>query len=132
MCRSPYDAVAGRSFIEQAFELFQEQGDVTGTLLSWYAAVWSVMYEWRLRPLGRLVDWIEKYLTANPVFPSPEIEGAVATAMAMALTYGRPSHPDHRSWVEKSLELIPTCGQQLDQHPGLHYSDGVLLLAGRI
>ena len=105
VCRLPYDAAASCSLIDQAFEMFQEEHDAAGTLFAWSGAVWSTVHGWKLQQLGARVEWLEKYFSAHPTFPSQEVEAAVAIGMAGALTFGMPSHPDLNKWADNCVKF---------------------------
>lgn len=105
MCRQLYDTAVSRSYMESAFELFQEQSDSVGTLLAWSGIAWSAIYEWNLAPLGPCIEWFEKYLSDHPSFPSAEIEAVAAATMGASLVLYQPWHPDLRIWVGRSLRL---------------------------
>jgi LuxR family transcriptional regulator, maltose regulon positive regulatory protein len=103
VCRLPYDATESRSLADRALTAFLRDDDVTGIFVAWSGATWSIMYAWRLELLQAQITWFEEYYTHHRRFASVEVEAAVGAAMSIALTYGRPSHPDFITWVERSL-----------------------------
>jgi LuxR family transcriptional regulator, maltose regulon positive regulatory protein len=94
----------GRTYLEQAFELFNEREDDTGALLSWIGLVDAMIFGFEdLKPLDRWIDWLNKRMGRNPSFPSLEIEADVASVMVMALLWRRPDRITMRQWIDRAL-----------------------------
>jgi DNA-binding SARP family transcriptional activator len=106
VCRMLHSLPDARSSLEKAFELFQEQADLPGTLLSWAAAVDTILFEWDdYTRLDSWIDWMEGYMNRGGLFPSINIEARVASSMTGALAFRRPGHPDTERWVDRTLRL---------------------------
>jgi len=94
----------GRACLEQAFELFNERGDVTGALLTWIGLVDTMIFGFEdLKPLDRWIDWLDERMDRDPRFPSLEIEADVASVMAVALMWKRPERNALRLWIDRAL-----------------------------
>jgi LuxR family maltose regulon positive regulatory protein len=104
-CRVPFDPKEGLRHFENAFELFQTQGDMRGALLAWSGAVNAVLLGWDdFSPLNSLINWF--YERADSItFPSTEMEAECASSMAGAMVWRQPDHPDIGEWVERALNL---------------------------
>jgi len=110
-CRQPFDPAESRRFFEEAFRLFEEQGDGTGTLLAWSGAVDAIVFEWNdFTLLDRWIEWLDRSGQPNGSFPSSEVEARVASSMAVALLYRHPDRPDIRKWMERSLSASREAG----------------------
>lgn len=104
ICQTPVQPLQSRAALDRAFRLFRDRGDAAGTLLAWAGTVNTFMYEWNdFRPLDPLVEWLDGYITANPDFPSPEIETAVSCSMIGALFFRMPERQDRGAWVARAL-----------------------------
>ena len=94
----------GRNQLEQAFILFEEGGDDAGALLAWAGIADTFIYDFdHFKPLDRWIDWLDERITRNTLFPTPEIESAVASSMVGALVWRRPDHAAMRQWITRAL-----------------------------
>jgi LuxR family transcriptional regulator, maltose regulon positive regulatory protein len=102
-CRLPSNPKEGLRYFEKAFELFQLEGDATGTLLAWSGAVNAVLLDWDdFGPLDFLIAWLHKR-TCRLAFPSLEVEAECASSMAGALVWRHPEHAGIGEWIERAL-----------------------------
>lgn len=100
---NPSDA---QIIFEQVFEQFVTQGEQAGALLAWTNLVRCILFQWKGLP--RLDQWIDRFASLQPdgaPYPNAEIEAHVAEAMAGALVWRRPAHPQTRYWLERAIDL---------------------------
>jgi hypothetical protein len=115
-----------REIFDHAFRLFQEQGDASGTLLAWAGMVNTFMFDWNdFRPLDQLVEWLDQYTSANPDFPSAEIETMVACSMIGALLFRMPERQDRAAWVARALK-----GSRMMKSPELRMQARSITISG--
>jgi LuxR family transcriptional regulator, maltose regulon positive regulatory protein len=126
MCRLPYDPVASRLLFDEAFSLFEKDGDATGSLLAWCGGVSSIAFEYRdLWLLDERIEWLDAYMKdALAPFPSSEVECIVASAMVFALMVHRPYHKDFEAWIKRTptfsaIMTSPSIRVQVFQLPTL-------------
>jgi hypothetical protein len=101
---------ASRHF-EAALERFTAAGDVSGQLLTWCGLVDAVFFAWSdAAHFDRCIAWLEERLAAGLAFPSPEIEGLVASRMTTAIYFRQLEHPDLAAWSARSLVLARASG----------------------
>jgi LuxR family maltose regulon positive regulatory protein len=106
VCQMPFNPAESRKHFEKSFQLFNEQDDTVGILLSWAAVVDSVLFEWDdFTILDPWIEWLDHRMRLDPSFPSTEVEAYVVSSMAGALGWRRPQHPDTKKWVKRSLSL---------------------------
>jgi len=106
ICQMPSGPSESRKYLERAFQLFNEQDDTIGTLLSWAAVVDSILFEWDdFTVLDAWIEWFKNLMKQNTSFPSPEVEAVVASSMAGALEWRQPQHPDIEKWIERAVSL---------------------------
>ena len=91
--------------LEQAFTVFRRQGDVTGMFLSWAGMIFAYMSEGVVVPMDRWIALLDDIMQDAPAFPSKGVEARVATAMLVAITMRRPSHPQAERWADRAIEL---------------------------
>jgi ATP/maltotriose-dependent transcriptional regulator MalT/DNA-binding SARP family transcriptional activator len=91
--------------LEQAFTAFRRQGDVTGMFLAWAGMIFAYLSEGVLIPMDRWIALFDDIMRDAPPFPSKGVEARVATAMLVATTLRRPSHPQAAHWAERAIEL---------------------------
>jgi len=102
--KQPYSLSESRMLFEQAFQLFQERQELTGTFLAWSGAVDTIVFEWNdFTLLDHWFQWLNESMQRDTPFPSPYLEARVASSMAGALLYREPFHPNIRRWMERSL-----------------------------
>ncbi len=107
MGKLPHDLRESRACLERAFPLFKQQMDAAGLYLSWCGIVDTFVFEWSdFTPLDHWIAEIETVMTADPLFPSPEIEARVASAMFCALMYRQPQHADLPLWEARVKGIV--------------------------
>lgn len=114
MCRLPYTPDRSRGCFAQAFDLFRQQHDTEGALLSWSRIVESFLAEWG--DFSALDPWthiLEEILAESPVPLSPDIEARVATARFCAYMFRQPHHPRTRDAAAHALQMALT-GNDID------------------
>jgi LuxR family maltose regulon positive regulatory protein len=90
--------------LEQAFTAFRRLGDTTGTYIAWAGAIFGLLSEGALVPMDHWIALLDDILPDAPAFPSKGVEARVATAMFVAITLRRPSHPKVAYWAERAIE----------------------------
>lgn len=120
----PADPKTGRQFVADAYELFSNDHDLLGRVLSLAAAVESYFI---LRSDMRGLDvWIAEGEMINPSMDDMgdlNIYGRFAAAMLGAMTIRSPAHPRIDFWIERSTTLM---NQGLDTN--LHITLGNFLV----
>jgi len=120
-CRLFVNPLEAENLFERAFEQFVSQGQQEGALLAWANVVRSILIQWTGFP--RLDRWIARFASLQPEgtpYPRPEIEAQVAEAMAGALVWRQPGHPQARQWLQRAIALG-------DQLPGSSPGHAVFL-----
>jgi len=106
ICRLAFDPAGARPCLEQAFLLFERDGDASGAYESWASIIDSIIYEWSdFHPLDRWLEVFSRLQQWRPEFPSPAIEAHVSSSVFNALMWRRPSHPDLPLWAERVKRL---------------------------
>jgi DNA-binding SARP family transcriptional activator len=106
-CRLPIDPVSAQRDYTRAFELFEQRGERTGTLLAWCGVVDSIWYAWHNLP--EIDGWIERFdaLTAkDATFPSAEVEATVSCTIFNALFWRRPYRDVIGPWAAKVTHVL--------------------------
>ncbi len=108
LARMQVDLPGARIGLRSAFAGFVLDRQVVGQLLCAAAQIKAIYFEYE--DFARMDEWIshiDHLLATNPVFPDPDAELFVHSAMLLAATYRQPAHP-----------LLPVCrarvGQLLD------------------
>jgi LuxR family maltose regulon positive regulatory protein len=110
ICRVPFDPAEGRAHFERSFRSFLSQNDTTGTLRAWAGAVNAVIVGWNdIAPFDSYIQWYYEQ-EGRIAFPSAEIEAEFASAMANAMVWRQPYHPDIGKWVERALDATRRSG----------------------
>ena len=116
-----YSPCEARDRFITAFHLFEAANDRKGVYLAWSGIVVSTLYEWNdFTLLDPWIEWLEKDLLEEPVFPTPEIEATVTVGMMSALMFRKPHHPQMDQWTERALFLARKYG---DQHLRIEAAD---------
>ncbi|HEX2244084.1 MAG TPA: hypothetical protein VHK27_12720 [Gammaproteobacteria bacterium] len=105
MCRLDLDPGESLPWFEQAFDEFRLQGDSTGIYLAWAGSIRAIHSD-AIGDAARLDRWIavlEEIMQAHGGFPSPQVEGVVASTMFFALVWRHPQHPELDHWRKRSL-----------------------------
>lgn len=103
-CAFVVNPAEGRACLEQAFQLFNEQGDDAGALQAWAGIADTFIYDFDdFKPLDRWIDWLDEWISREMPFPTSEIEAAVASAMVGVLVWRRPGHSAIQQWINKAL-----------------------------
>lgn len=106
ICRQAFDPPGSRECFQKAFTQMDASGDEAGTLLSWSAAVDTILAEWsNFAELDSWIGWLDNRLGPRSPFSSPRIEACVVSSMAGALLTRMPFHPDTRTWIERAYVL---------------------------
>jgi LuxR family transcriptional regulator, maltose regulon positive regulatory protein len=91
--------------LEQAFTVFRRQGDTMGMFLAWAGMIFAYIGEGVVVPMDRWIALLDDIMQDAPAFPSKGVEARVATAMLVAITMRRPSHPQAARWADRAIEL---------------------------
>ncbi len=103
----PLDPRASRRDFEQAFALFERQGDQAGLFLSWEGAVKSHLFAFDdLKDLDRWISMLENVLSRDSVFPCEAVEVRVVSAMFWAMVLRQPQHPSIGAWAGRLEDLL--------------------------
>lgn len=106
ICRQAFDPSGSRECFHKAFTQMDASGEEAGTLLSWSAAVDTILAEWSdFAELDPWIKWLDHRLGPRSAFSSPRIEACVVSSMAGALLTRMPFHPDTRPWIERAYAL---------------------------
>lgn len=104
VCNTPCGPAAGRPFLEKAFRVFEQRGDMTGAVLAWIGVMRTYIYEYDdFSPLDPWLDWMECCMQVHPEFPSVEIETQVAEVMLGGIMHRRPYTSRIGYWVDRAL-----------------------------
>ena len=93
--------------LNRAFELFDHEADVTGSMLSWSAVIDTIVVVWN--DYNVLDHWIERFDQLSqryPGYPSAEVESVVVQSIFKALAYRNPARPDLPEWEQRLEEII--------------------------
>ncbi len=114
LCRFPFNPSRSQSYLERAYELFNERKDIKGTFLAWSGMVEAIAFDNEdLRRLDRWIKELEARMEEYTQIPSEEINARVTTSMFFALFVRQPQHPDLESWAEKVLAVAT---RQIDEN----------------
>lgn len=106
LAKAPLDAQT--EFIK-AFELFEQRGDIPGSMQAWVMAVNAIITGWN--DFGELDQWITHFsrLQASHVdYPSPEIEALMVQGSCRALMWRQPANPDLPRLAGRLYQLVTT------------------------
>lgn len=108
-CRLGYDPAQARSYLEQAFDLFERTRDAEGLFTTWASLVDTFLYEWGdFTPLDRWIEVLDALLVRYRRPPTPELEARVAAGMLVALMYRQPYRPDLPHWARRVHSIVLT------------------------
>jgi LuxR family maltose regulon positive regulatory protein len=106
-CQLPYAPAESRYYLQQAYVLFQQAGQISGKLKAWSMIVESIVLEWSdLTLLDKWVDELEAFLVERPVFPNVELEARIVSGMLTALVLRRPSNPSISTWAQRLKSIV--------------------------
>ena len=101
------DPLLSREFLERAFELFKQKGEIAYMLLAWSSIIRVIIH--CIKGYDQLDHWIEELKThiQDPLqeFPSPWIGAQVSTCMFSALAQRQSGHPEIEQWADRALVL---------------------------
>lgn len=106
-CVNAENPAEAREELTRAFELFDEAGDRTGSMLSWVKAVYAIVVGWN--DLSELDAWIERFHRLRGRWPGPlppEIEALMTQSICQALTWRQPAHSELPKWVASLQKLV--------------------------
>ena len=108
VCRVHYDPARALKYFCKAFEKFQAQEEEEEyLLLAWSGAVQSILFERSgLVQLDSWMQWLDKRMEENPVFPSRKIAFEVISCVIGASVFRETSSLHFTQWFEQSLELM--------------------------
>ncbi|RPH84835.1 MAG: hypothetical protein EHM75_10415, partial [Desulfobacteraceae bacterium] len=101
------DPLLSRDFLERAFELFKQKGEIAYMLLAWSSIIRVIIH--CIKGYDQLDHWIDELNThiRDPLqeFPSPWIGAQVTTCMFSALAQRQSGHPEIEQWSNRALVL---------------------------
>jgi LuxR family maltose regulon positive regulatory protein len=101
-CQLSYVPAESRDYLQQAYVLFQQAGQVAGRLIAWSMIVESIVIEWSdLTLLDNWIDELESFFADRPVLSNVELEARIVGGMLTALVLRRPSHSSISTWAEQ-------------------------------
>ena len=114
VCVLPYDPEAARALLEQAYAVFNTQGDRVARLSAIGAIVDTYIFQWgNVHGLDRWINELEATLAdASVLAQAPPLPAAlqalVASTMFIALANRRPGHPQMSLWVARAWDIAVT------------------------
>lgn len=106
-CLMSQDPPVSHRYLEEAFWVFERQGDVPGQMAAWCAVVDSWLYAWddysRLDPW---IGWMDGHLEAFARLEDPRLRDGVAISMTWAIAHRRPTHPDAPEWIRRAEGIL--------------------------
>lgn len=110
-CALHTDQKSAKSSFLTAFELAKGR-DEKFSCLAWAGFVKTIRLEYdNFRQLDSWIPWLESYLAAGSAFPPPDVECAVARAMAWALILRRNDMGNQREWIDRAIRKAQQTGQ---------------------
>lgn len=106
-CLNAENPLEAKDQLERAFQLFDEAGNATGSMMTWTMMVYAIVVGWN--ELADIDTWVEKFYRLRerfPEYPSPEIEALMVQSICQALMWRQPSHPDLPAWTARLRQLI--------------------------
>jgi LuxR family transcriptional regulator, maltose regulon positive regulatory protein len=98
---------AARMWFEKAYGKFAPEDDAAGIYLSWCGVVECYLSEWHLlKPLDVWLNDFKEIRARYPVYPHPDIEGRVVTAIFSALCFRRPWSKEVVKWTREAERLL--------------------------
>lgn len=105
VARMHFDPALAREEFEEAFAIFQAEGDIRDTFLAWAMSVQCICYEQKdfsayddkLRDLEMLLEAFS--------FPDEAVEAVVYASLASCVPWYRLDHPSRDLWLERTLAL---------------------------
>lgn len=106
-CLMPQDPPASHRYLEDAFHVFEQAGDVLGQMMAWCAVVDSWIYAWDdYSQLDPWIDWMDAHLEAFARLEDPRLRDRVAISMTWAIAHRRPTHADAPEWIRKAERIL--------------------------
>jgi ATP/maltotriose-dependent transcriptional regulator MalT len=108
LAMNPSDALQELS---KAFELFEQEGNATGSMLSWSMVVNAIVIVWNDYTV--LDEWIEHFdrlLERYNEYPSLEIESLMVQGICKSLAWRYPDRPDLPDWGARLYQLVTSSG----------------------
>ncbi len=107
VCAAPSDPTLAELSLKKAFELFSDNDDLAGILMSLCSLQDVILNIGAFHLFQEWISLMEKVLdNADRSFPSPDLEQRVIMNMISALTCSQPHHPDTTSWTDKGYALL--------------------------
>ncbi|MDF0666835.1 MAG: BTAD domain-containing putative transcriptional regulator [Nitrospira sp.] len=106
-CRLATSPLKSEDIYARAFELFKEQGNMAGVLLTLVGSISSIQFSWI--DISRFDRWIEIMLETVPPdtsFPSKEIEIQVVFSLLTALMWRRPQRSSITPWIDRAKHIL--------------------------
>lgn len=101
-----FNLAESRACHEQAFHVFNQNGDDTGCLLAWSGLVDTYVFECKdFKVLDRWICWIDERLRRDSTFPSIEIETSVLSSMVGSALWRQPGHSGLRDHVRRIVSI---------------------------
>ncbi len=107
VCRLASDPREGRGYLDRAFALFDTQGDATGRLMAWSAAVESHFYGMdEMASLDARIAWLDEHVPSALQHPDAGVAAYVTVSMVGALLQKRPDHPNIADWMARATHVL--------------------------
>jgi len=108
VCTMFSNPAESRPHFELAYRQMKANEDAAGLFTTWSGMVDAVNLGYGFQSfaiLDRYLQELDDLRKKYPVFPTPEIEVRVSSAVVAALSLRQPDHPEFESWVERSLKV---------------------------
>lgn len=96
-----------RDELTLAFNLFEQQGNAVGSMLSWSTVIHAIVVGWN--DFSEFTQWNERFYQLReryPEYPSLEIEALMVQGICKSLTWIQPDHPDLPMWAARLKQLV--------------------------
>lgn len=102
ICRLPFAPPEARSYLTEAFALFERQDDATPLYLVWSKIIESYLFE--MEDYTPMIPWLDRYasLTGERKPPHPGVERASIFNYVAGLTHARTDHPDLPVYADRA------------------------------
>ncbi len=106
-CLMAINPIQSLQELSRAFELFESEGNATGSMLSWGMVVNAIVIVWN--DYSVLDKWIERFdrlLERYTDYPSREIESLMVQGICKSLAWRYPARPDLPMWADRLEQLV--------------------------
>ncbi len=95
--------------LSRAFELFEEEGNAAGSMLSWGMVVNAIVIVWNdYSVLDKWIARFDRLLERYADYPSQQIESLMVQGICKSLAWRYPARPDLPMWAERLEQLVTT------------------------